>query len=100
MVLELGWAYGPGGTRLSGKYVFNVITTGGPQEAYTHEGRHRFTLNELLAPFNQTANLCQMKYLPPFSIQGTHRLTDSEVEHHACRYGQMLRKTVAGEFMI
>jgi glutathione-regulated potassium-efflux system ancillary protein KefG len=99
MVLEIGWAYGPGGHQLSGKSAFNVITTGGPQEAYTHEGRHRFTIEELLAPFNQTAFLCQMNYLPPFSIQGTHRLTDVEVEQHALRFEQMLRKTVEGVFV-
>jgi len=98
MVLELGWAYGPGGTQLSGKYVFNVITTGGTQEAYSHEGRNRFSINELLAPFDQTAYLCKMKYLPPFAVQGTHRLTDADVEEQARRFEQMLRNTVAGEF--
>lgn len=98
MVLELGWAYGPGGTRLAGKYVFNVVTTGGTGEAYSHEGRNRFTLDELLTPFNQTAFLCKMTYLPPFAIQGTHRLTDPELEVHAQRYAAMLKKTVSGEF--
>jgi glutathione-regulated potassium-efflux system ancillary protein KefG len=99
MVLELGWAYGPGGIQLSGKYVFNVITTGGAGEAYTHGGRNRFTIDELMAPFDQTAFLCKMNYLPPFAIQGTHRLTDAEVDDHARRYENMLRKTVAGEFI-
>jgi glutathione-regulated potassium-efflux system ancillary protein KefG len=100
LVLELGWAYGPGGTQLSGKYVFNAITTGGPQEAYTHEGRHQYTITELLAPFIQTANLCKMIYLTPFSVHGTHRLTDAEVEEQANRYAGMLRKTVNGDFNI
>lgn len=98
VVLELGWAYGPGGIRLAGKYVFNAVTTGGTREAYAHEGRNRFTLDELLTPFNQTAYLCRMTYLPPFAIQGTHRLSDAEVEEQVQRYVQMLRQTVNGEF--
>src|SRR6266545_285117 len=28
LVLELGWAYGPGGTALRGKLMMNAITTG------------------------------------------------------------------------
>jgi glutathione-regulated potassium-efflux system ancillary protein KefG len=98
MVLELGWAYGTGGNQLSGKYVFNVVTTGGAQETYTHEGRNRFALSELLSPFDQTAYLCKMNYLPPYAIQGTHRFTVEELEDHALRFEQMLRRTVAGEF--
>lgn len=98
VVLELGWAYGPGGNQLAGKRVFNVITTGGTQEAYTHEGRNRYTISELLAPFDQTAFLCKMTYLPPYTIQGTHRLSDAEVEEQAQRFERMLRKTAAGEF--
>jgi len=98
MVLELGWAYGPGGTQLAGKYVFNVITTGGASDAYTHDGRNRFTIDELLAPFNQTAYLCRMNYLAPFAIQGTHRLTDAGVTEHAQRFEHMLRNAVSGDF--
>ena len=90
IVLELGWAYGPGGTALKGKKIFNCITTGGNQEAYTHEGRNRFTIKELLSPFDQTAFLCQMVYLPPFSILGTHRLTESELNQSALLYNKML----------
>jgi len=38
-------------------------------------GRYnRFTIRELLAPFEQTARLCRMEYLPPFVVQGTHQL--------------------------
>lgn len=98
MVLELGWAYGPGGTRLEGKIAFNAVTTGGTREAYAHEGRNRYTIREFLAPFDQTAVLCRMQYLQPFVIQGTHRLTDVQLEEQAGRYVQMLRGAVAGEF--
>ena len=78
MVLEFGWAYGPGGTALKGKWGFNVISTGGTEEVYQQGARNRFTIREFLAPFDQTVHLCGMEYLPPFTIQGTHRLSDEQ----------------------
>lgn len=90
MVLEFKWAYGPGGTALKGKSVFNVITSGGTEEAYSQEGRNRFTVREFLAPFEQTARLCHLTYLPPFMVQGTHKLSDGQVQEHADRYGRLL----------
>lgn len=90
MVLEFGWAYGPGGTALKGKSAFNVLTSGGTEEAYSHEGRNRFTVREFLAPFEQTARLCHLAYLPPFMVQGTHRLSDEQIQEHADRYGRLL----------
>ena len=50
LVLENGWAYGPGGTQLAGKALLSAISTGGSTEAYHHEGRNRFEVIELLAP--------------------------------------------------
>ena len=99
MVLELGWAYGPGGNQLEGKWVMNALTTGGPAETYATGGRNRFSIDELLSPFNQTAFLCKMKYLPPFLIQGTHRLSDEELETHAIRYQNMLIDAVNGKLV-
>ena len=55
VVLEEGWAYGSGGTRLHGKFLLNALSTGGPQEAYHDQGRNRFPVRALLAPFDQTA---------------------------------------------
>jgi glutathione-regulated potassium-efflux system ancillary protein KefG len=98
MVLEFGWAFGPGGTRLEGKKAMNVVTTGGAQEAYLHEGKNRFQLTEFLAPFNQTAHLCRMTYLPPFAVQGTHRLSDRSLEDAAEGFETMLRKVASGDY--
>jgi glutathione-regulated potassium-efflux system ancillary protein KefG len=90
LVLEFEWAYGPGGDALQGKYIFNSITTGGAAEAYQHEGRNRFTIREYLHPFDQTARLCNMHYLPPFAVQGTHRLSNEILNAYADQYGQLL----------
>jgi len=96
LVLEYNWAYGPQGQALAGKYIFNLITTGGPREVYHAGGRNRFTVNQLLAPFDQTATLCRMHYLPPFAVQGTHRLTPELLKLHVARLSELLQ-FLAGE---
>lgn len=78
LVLEYGFAYGQGGTALRGKKFLSAITTGGSEEAYCRQGYNHFTIRELLAPFEQTAQLCGMEYLPPFVIQGTHKLQEAQ----------------------
>jgi glutathione-regulated potassium-efflux system ancillary protein KefG len=100
MVLEFGWAYGPGGNKLQGKIVFNAITSGGQRTAYSHEGHNRFTVRELLAPFDQTAVLCKMTYLPPFAIHGTHKLTAEETESFSLQYQRILNRLAEGNFTI
>lgn len=78
LVLELGFAYGQGGTALQGKKFLSAITTGGSEQAYNRTGYNYFTVRELLTPFEQTARLCGMEYLPPFLIQGTHQLQETQ----------------------
>jgi len=78
LVLEHGWAYGEGGTHLHGKITFNAITTGGPAAAYRKDGYNRFTVRELLAPWDQTAHLCGMRYLAPFVVHAALRVVGDE----------------------
>jgi glutathione-regulated potassium-efflux system ancillary protein KefG len=78
LVLEHGWAYGDGGTKLRGKITFNAITTGGPAIAYRRGGYNRFTVRELLAPYEQTANLCGMRYLGPFVVHAALRVVGDD----------------------
>lgn len=86
VVLEYGWAYGAGGTALRGKRMLSVITAGGGERAYTPDGVNRHTMLELLAPLRQTARLCDMEYLPPYVLHGTHALADDEIERLAGEY--------------
>lgn len=90
LVLEHGWAYGRGGTALTGKRVFNVISCAGSREVYRREGKNRFTINELLAPFDQTAFLCHMEYMPPFVVHSTPHLSDVDLEVAAVSYRRLL----------
>ncbi len=98
LVLEFGWAYGPGGNALQGKVVFNSITSGGQRSAYSKDGYNRFTVKELLAPFDQTAILCKMTYLPPFAVHGTHRISKEELEFSAKNYQRILTRLESGDF--
>jgi glutathione-regulated potassium-efflux system ancillary protein KefG len=90
LVLEHNWAYGKHGRMLTDKWIFNAISCGGPMEAYMTGGYNRFTIRHLLAPFEQTAGLCHMKYLPPFVVHGTHKLSLADIELHAIQYEQLL----------
>lgn len=90
LVLEHGFAYGQGGTALRGKKFLSAITTGGSEQAYRRQGHNYFTIRELLAPFEQTARLCGMDYLPPFVISGTHQLRQPELARHAADYQMVL----------
>jgi glutathione-regulated potassium-efflux system ancillary protein KefG len=95
LVLQHGWAYGREGNALAGKKMGNVISAGGIREAYSHDGFNRYTIADFLAPFNQTARLCKMDYLPPFVVHGTHRATESELDKAALQYGKLLEMLMA-----
>lgn len=90
VVLEFGWAYGPGGEALKGKIIFNAVSAGGREEAYSDEGRNRFTVRQFLAPLEQTALLCNMHYIAPYVIHGTHLLTDNHISDYASEYQKLL----------
>ncbi len=92
LVLEFGWAYGPGGEALTGKYVLNAISAGGREEVYQETGRNRFTVKQFLVPLEQTVRLCHMKFLPPFIIHGTHLLTPEQIKVRADEYGNVLKQ--------
>lgn len=85
-VLTYGWAYGPGGHALRGKEWVSAISTGGPQESYQSGGYNNYSISELLKPFQQTANLIGMKFLPPFILHGTVQMTPHQMDESAATY--------------
>jgi glutathione-regulated potassium-efflux system ancillary protein KefG len=90
IVLEAGWAYGAGGTRLHGKFLLNAISTGGPQDAYHGKGRNRFPVRALLAPYDQTAYLCGMAWLEPFVVHAGRKLDAAALSSRTERYRDLL----------
>jgi glutathione-regulated potassium-efflux system ancillary protein KefF len=81
-VLAFGWAYGPGGTALRGKDLWLVVSTGGSADAYRPDGLNRYFFDAFLPPYEQTAQLVGLRFLPPLVLHGAHRLSDGDVEAH------------------
>ena len=90
LVLEHGWAYGKKGTALTGKKVFNVLTSGGSIEAYQPDGFNKYSIHEFLKPFERTAELCRMAYWPPFWVHGVHRMAMNTITQYGERYKNLL----------
>ena len=91
LVLQHGWAYGSEGRALEGKYYCHALTAGGDDTTYRSRGANLFTIDELLAPFRATANLCRLRWLPPFAVLGIHRgLPDGLIRSHARDYHSLV----------
>lgn len=101
-VLEYGFAYPPGvGEQLKGKSWLSAVTTGGPQDAYRSGGRNNFTMSELLRPFQQTATLCGLTWLPPFVVHSVipetmGGMSDEELSRQANAYRTLLDSFTLG----
>lgn len=89
-VLRYGWAYGPGGTALRGKDLWLVATTGGAESSYHPQGYNRYFFDAFLPPYEQTAALCGVRFLPPLLLHGAHRAGAEEVQAHADVFAQRL----------
>ncbi len=97
LVLQHGFAYGREGTALKGKTLVSAISTGGGEAAYRPDGVNRFTITEMLRPFEQTASLCGIRWLPPFVVYGTHMLETDAFAGHAEDYRRVLTALRDGE---
>lgn len=89
-VLSFGWAYGPGGTALRGKDLWLVATTGGPEDSYRPGSYNRYFFDAFLPPYEQTAAICGMRFLPPLLLHGAHKASEVEMAGHAAGYAELL----------
>jgi glutathione-regulated potassium-efflux system ancillary protein KefF len=90
-VLTYGWAYGRGGGRLAGKDLWLVASTGGPEESYHPSSYNRYFFDAFLPPYDQTAALCGLRFLPPLMLHGAHRAGADAVADHVATFAQRLR---------
>lgn len=84
-VLTLGWAYGgraPAGRALAGKDLWLVASTGAAQDSYRPGGYNRHHFEAFLPPYEQTAALCGMRFLPPMILHGAHTATPQALDEH------------------
>jgi glutathione-regulated potassium-efflux system ancillary protein KefF len=89
-VFSFGWAYGPGGTALEGKDLWLAASTGGPEASYRPDGYNRYFIDAFLHPYEQTAALTHMRWLPPLVLHGAHRASDAEIAAQAALFAQRL----------
>ncbi len=90
-VLTYGWAYGHEGTRLQGKDLWLVATTGGPESSYHPQGYNRYFFDAFLPPYEQSAALCGMRFLPPLILHGAHSVGAEVVTRHIETFAQRLQ---------
>jgi glutathione-regulated potassium-efflux system ancillary protein KefF len=90
-VLTHGWAYGSGGHALRGKDLWLVATTGGAEASYHPQGYNRYFFDAFLPPYEQTATLCGMRFLPPLMLHGAHRASDADIASHVDVFAQRLK---------
>ena len=88
--LAFGWAYGPGGVALCGKDLWLVASTGGQESSYRPDGYNRYFFDAFLYPYEQTAALVGMRWLPPLVLHGAHRTSDAELAAHAALFVERL----------
>jgi len=89
-VLSFGWAYGPGGSALRGKDLWPVLSTGGSATAYRPDGLNRYFFDAFLPPYEQTAQLVGMRFLPPLVLHGAHRASRDEIDLHVQTFAARL----------
>jgi glutathione-regulated potassium-efflux system ancillary protein KefF len=91
-VFAFGWAYGPGGQALRGKDLWLVASTGGPASSYRPDGYNRNFFDAFLHPYEQTAALAGMRWLPPLLLHGAHRVADGVLAAHGEMLAERLRQ--------
>src|SRR5207344_894778 len=89
-VLTFGWAYGPDGNALRGKDLWLVASTGGPEDSYRPDSYNRYFFDAFLPPYEQTAMLCGMRFVPPLLLHGAHRVGEAELQSHSRLYTSRL----------
>src|SRR5450830_322184 len=90
LVLQRGWAFGPGGDALRGKGLWLVASTGGDASAYQIDGHHGHRFDDFLPPYQQTARLCSMQWQTPYLLYGAHHISNDTLTLHAARYRALL----------
>ena len=91
-VLTHGWAYGTGGTggssesagtALHGKHCLWVPSIGGAETTYAAGHRNLLPFPEYIAPIEQTARFCGMKWQPPELVFGAFHVAHAALDVRA-----------------
>lgn len=91
-VLTYGWAYGDqSGYKVKGKRIALAVTAGIREEDYAADGRYKYSLEEILRPFEITINYVKAQYSPLYAFYGAeHELQSKDVEYSASGYASFI----------
>lgn len=78
-VLVYGWAFGSkSGYKLKDKKIALALSTGIDKQGYSESGKYKYTINELLRPFELTFEYVKADYKKPFVYYGSEEETPQE----------------------
>lgn len=89
-VLTYGWAYGPKGTALHGKEMLLAASPGA--DNYGRDKFVKYTVHELLRPYQATSRLIGMKFIKPFLTVGATTISDEELQAQVKKYNDYLHQ--------
>ncbi|WP_141501531.1 NAD(P)H-dependent oxidoreductase [Paenibacillus luteus] len=73
-----GWAFGSnGGNKLKNRKAALAVSAGIEKDDYSKEGKYRYTLENLLSPFETTLLYCHADYRSFFAFYGTENGTSA-----------------------
>lgn len=90
-VLSYGWAYGHEGMALQGKDLWLATSTGGAEQAYHPAGYNRYFFDAFMPPYEQTAALCGLRFLPPLVLHSALRASREALAEHTATFDERLR---------
>lgn len=83
------------GAGLAGKPLMVAATMGAEEATYRPEGRNRFTIAELLAPLQASANRFSMDWRDPFLVYGADSLRADDLAEAGRAYTRALSRFAA-----
>jgi glutathione-regulated potassium-efflux system ancillary protein KefF len=92
LVLPNGWENGPDGSALKGKRYWLVASTGSAAGDYAAGARHGRPFGDYLAPFEQTAAVCGMRWIAPLILHAAHAVDAGAVDAHVAGFVARLRQ--------
>jgi putative NADPH-quinone reductase len=98
-VLTYGWAYGSNsGYKMSGKRIALAVSAGIDEEEYAPGRKYKYTLQQLLSPFELTFEYVRADYRGFFAYYGIElNSTDEAIEKGAAAYMEYLEALTACE---
>ncbi|KES09501.1 putative NADPH-quinone reductase (modulator of drug activity B) [Snodgrassella alvi SCGC AB-598-O02] len=98
-VFTYGWAFGSSGDKLKNKKIGLAVSAGIKKADYSPTGHYKYTLEQILKPFELTINYVNAHYQPIFAIYGANnepnypdKITLNDINKSADDYVKWMKK--------